>query len=171
MVSDGAALEWVDLDRYLPLRVEILDLYHVLERVGEIARAMYPAAAKQALAWQAAMKKELCEIGPWELLRALTAWEPESAAAQEVRRVQLAYFQRQQERMRYPDYLRRGFPLGSGAVEGACKHVVVDRLRQSGMRWKPATADPVMRLRAALLTQPRLDLRGYAASKQALAAA
>ena len=59
--------------------------------------------------------------------------------------------------MRYPDYLRRGFPLGSGAVEGACKacpygHVVVDRLRGSVMRWKPLTAEPVMQLRAARLT-------------------
>ena len=164
VVSDGAALEWVDLDRYLPLRVEILDFYHVLERVGEIARAMYPAEPQRALAWQATMKQELLEIGPWELVRALAAWKPESAAAQEVRRVQLTYFQRQQERMRYPEYRRRGFPLGSGAVEGACKHVVVDRLRQSGMRWKLATAEPVMQVRAAFLTEPRLDLRGYAAA-------
>lgn len=162
VVSDGAALEWVELDRYLPRRVEILDFYHVVERVGEIARAMYPGAAREATAWQATMKKELYEIGPWELVRALEKWKPETAEGQEVRRVQLAYFQRQQERMRYPEYRRRGFPLGSGAVEGACKHVVVDRLRGSGMRWKPATAEPVMHLRAALLTQPRLDLRSYA---------
>lgn len=171
VVSDGAALEWVDLDRYLPLRVEILDFYHVMERVGEIARAMHPGAPLRASAWQAAMKKELLEIGPWELLRTLAAWEPASAEAQEVRRVQLAYFQKQQERMRYPEYRRRSFPLGSGAVEGACKHVVVDRLRRSGMRWKPPTADPVMQLRAALLTEPRLDFRSYAATKQAVAAA
>ena len=143
----------------------------MLERVGEIARAMHPGAAAAATAWQAAMKKELLEIGPWQLLRELAAWDPATAAAREVRRVQLAYFQRQQERMRYPDYRRRGFPLGSGAVEGACKHVAVDRLRRSGMRWKLPTAEPVLRLRAALLTEPRLDFRDYAASKQAAAAA
>jgi hypothetical protein len=171
VVSDGAALEWVDLDRYLPQRVEILDFYHVVERLGEIARAMYPDAPGPARAWQAVMKKELFEIGPWELVRQVAAWKPESEAGQEVRRVQLAYFQRQQERMRYPEYRRRGFPLGSGAVEGACKHVVVDRLRQSGMRWKLPTAEPVMQLRAALLTQPRLDLRSYASSKPAPVAA
>jgi hypothetical protein len=39
------------------------------------------------------------------------------------------------------------------------------------MRWKPATAEPVLQLRAALLTQPRLDLRSYAGNKQAVAAA
>ena len=171
VVSDGAALEWVELDRYLPLRVEILDFSHVLERVGEIARAMYPADPAGQSAWRTAMKTELYLIGPWKLVRELDAWQPTDALAQEVRRVQLAYFQRQLERMHYPAFRRRGFPIGSGAVEGACKHVVVDRFRQSGMRWKLETADPVLHLRAALLTQPRLDLRAYAATKQRAAVA
>lgn len=170
VVCDGAALDWVNLDLYLPNRVEILDFYHVLERVAEIARSMHPDAATAA-DWRGAMKRELLEWGPRKLLEALTGWEPENPGGQEVRRVQRAYFERQRERMRYPDYLRRGFPIGSGAAEGACKHVVADRFDGGGMRWKLATADPVMRLRAALLTEPRLDLRRFAATKQAVAAA
>ena len=165
VVCDGSALDWVDLDPHLPLRVEILDFYHVLERVAEIARAMHGEQAEAAAAWRAAMKQELLETGPWELLRQLRAWEPGSETAQEVRRVQLGYFERQQERMRYPEFLRRGFPIGSGAVEGACKHVVADRFDGGGMRWKLETADPVMQLRAALITEPRLDVRRFAATK------
>ena len=126
---------------------------------------MHSEQAETAATWCAARKKELLELGPWALLRQLRAWEPKSEAAQEVRRVQLAYFERQQERMRYPEYLRRGFPIGSGAVEGACKHVVADRFTGAGMRWKLETADPVMQLRAALITQPRLDVRRFAAPK------
>ena len=134
------------------------------------SKARYPEAG-DAATWRAAMKQELLEWGPRKLLEALRGWEPESEAAQEVKREQLAYFERQQERMWYPRYLRRGYPIGSGAVEGACKHVVADRFRRSGMRWKPATADPVMRVRAALLTQPGLDLRRFAATKVASAVA
>ena len=156
VVCDGAALDWVDLDAHLPLRVEILDFYHVAERLGEIAPQIAPAAAGE---WQATMREALLKAGPTPLLAALRAWAPEGVAAVEVKRVQLAYFERQQGRMQYPDYLRRGFPIGSGAVEGACKHVVADRFDGGGMRWKPTTADPLMQLRAALLTQPRLDLR------------
>ena len=170
VVCDGAALDWVDLDEHLPQRVEILDFYHVLERVAEIARLLHPEEA-EATAWRAVMKKELLEWGPRKLLEALRKWEPKSEAAQEVRRIQLGYFERQQERMRYPEYLRRGYPIGSGAVEGACKHVVADRFGRSGMRWKPETADPVMRVRAAILTQPGLDLRRFAATKAASAVA
>ena len=164
VIGDGSALDWVELDPYLPHRVEILDLYHVLERVGEIAKLRHPDAGA-AGAWRAEMKQELLQFGPRKLLEALRQWEPEAAVAREVRRVQLAYFERQQERMQYPEYLRRGYPVGSGAVEGACKHLVVDRFRRSGMRWKPETADPVMRIRAAILTQPQLDLRQFAATK------
>lgn len=170
VVCDGAALDWVELAPYLPHRVEILDFYHVLERVAEIAKLLHPQEA-EASAWRAAMKKELLEWGPRQLLEALRGWQPESQEGQEVRRVQLAYFERQQERMRYPEYLRRGYPIGSGAVEGACKHVVADRFDRSGMRWQPETADPVMRVRAAILTQPGLDLRRFAGSKAVPAAA
>ena len=168
VVCDGAALDWVDLDPYLPLRVEILDFYHVVERLGEIAPGIAPAAAA---AWQTTMRQALLEQGPAPLLAALRAWEPEAEAAQEVKRVQLAYFERQQGRMQYPEYLQRGFPIGSGAVEGACKHVVADRFDGGGMRWKRETADPLMQLRAALLTQPRLDLQRLIATQPAALAA
>lgn len=170
VVCDGAALDWVNLDPYLPNRVEILDFFHVLERVAEIAKFLHSDAAA-ATAWRAERKQELLERGPRPLLEALRAWQPASEAAQEVRRVQLAYFERQQERMRYPEYLRRGYPIGSGAVEGACKHVVGDRFGRSGMRWKVETAEPVMRARAALLTQPGLDLRRFVVGQAALAVA
>ena len=173
VLGDAAALDWVELRPYLEGKVagwvEILDFYHVAERLGRIAAAMHPGDEATAAAWRAAMKQELLEWGPRKLLEGLQEWAPETAGAQEIRREQWGYFAGQQERMRYPDYLRRGLPIGSGAVEGACKHVVADRFKGSGMRWKLATAEPVLHLRAALLTQPRLDLRRYAGTSAAVA--
>lgn len=122
---------------------------------------MFSHQEEPARVWQQTMKKELLEIGSSRLLRELAEWKSAGATAQEVRREQLGYFHGQKERMRYPDYLRRELPIGSGAVEGACKHVVSDRFKGGGMRWKLPTAEPVLQLRAALLTQPRLDLRRY----------
>ena len=151
----------------MPARVEVLDFYHVLERVGTVAGVLHPCDRDAAAAWRAVMKQELLTFGPRKLLEALREWQPEGEAAQEVKRVQLAYFERQQERMDYSDYLRRGFPIGSGALEAACKHVVADRFDASGMRWKAETADPVMHLRAALLTPPRLDFRQFAGATAA----
>lgn len=170
VVCDGQALDWAELDPWLPNRVEILDIFHVLERVAEIAKAMHPGK-QEAAAWRAEVKKSLLEAGPKGLLDDLARWEPDDEAGRELKRIQLAYFKRQEERMQYPDYLRRGFPIGSGAVEGACKHVVVDRFGGSGMRWKMATAEPVLRLRAAVLTHGSIDLRPFAGRAQALAQA
>ncbi len=62
----------------------------------------------------------------------------------------------------YPTYLRLGVPIGSGAVEGACKHIVGDRSKEMGMRWKLDTAEPLLHVRTTLLTDPTLDLRPFA---------
>jgi len=161
-LGDGAAWIWEQYAQHLPERVEILDFYHVSERLAEIARTLHPGDSGAAQAWRQEQEQELLAWGPGPLLRWLQAWQPETEAAQEVRRVQLGYFTNQQQRLDYPTYLREGWPIGSGAVAGACKHLVTARFKGSGMRWNLATAEPLLRARAALLTQPDLDLRPYA---------
>ena len=51
-------------------------------------------------------------------------------------------------RMEYPEYLAKGWCIGSGAVESACKTVVGQRLKLAGMRWGEDGADAVCHLRA-----------------------
>ena len=169
-LGDGADWIWAGYARYLPRRVEILDFYHVSERLALIAQSKHVADAAAACAWRERQEKALLRWGPLQLLNELRTWQPTGVAAQEVQRQQLGYFENQAERMHYPTYLRLGFPIGSGAVEGACKHLVADRFRGTGMRWKLPTAEPLLQVRAALLTQPLLDLRPYAlAAAQAVA--
>ena len=108
------------------------------------------------------MKKNLLRYGPKSLLRSLRQWKPNSAEGVEIRRQELGYFDRNRHRMEYPTYQKWALPIGSGAVEGACKHLIADRFKGAGMRWKAVTAEPVIHLRAALLTRPHLDLRPYA---------
>lgn len=163
LVGDGAAFDWPGIEEALPDREEVLDFFHVMERVSEIARSMHAADTGAGDRWREETKKELLDLGPWQLLRDLRRWQPRSDEARELRRIQLNYFERQWKRMRYWTFLWEGRPIGSGAVEGACKFVVGDRLGRTGMRWQPATADPVMKLRAAILSQPQLDLRRYTA--------
>ena len=43
------------------------------------------------------------------------------------------YFAKNAKRMRYHEYLRQGYPIASGVIEGACRHVVKDRLERTGM--------------------------------------
>jgi hypothetical protein len=60
----------------------------------------------------------------------------------------LNYFSQRCEYMKYDEYLAAGYPIGSGVVEGACRHLVKDRMEQSGMRWRIEGAQVILNLRA-----------------------
>ena len=58
------------------------------------------------------------------------------------------YFHRNRDRMRYDEYLAAGFPIASGVIEGACRHVVKDRMERAGMRWTIDGAQAMLDLRS-----------------------
>ena len=49
------------------------------------------------------------------------------------------------------EYFAAGYPIGSGVVEGACRHLVKDRMERTGMRWLPSAAQAMLDLRATYL--------------------
>lgn len=161
VMGDGARWIWDDLAPRVPNRREILDFYHASEHLAVVAAARFaePSAREQ---WLTEMRHELRHIGPWRVIREVERWRPTTEAAQQVRREELGYLRRNRERMHYPIYVREGFAIGTGAVEGACKNVVGARLKGAGMRWNAETARPVVHVRAAVLTHPLIDLRAYA---------
>ena len=68
-------------------------------------------------------------------------------AAKALRR-EAGYLQRNLPFMDYARYLKNGWPIGTGVVEGACRHLVKDRMQLSGMRWTVAGAEALLALRA-----------------------
>jgi hypothetical protein len=50
--------------------------------------------------------------------------------------------------MRYDEYLAAGFPIASGVIEGACRHLVKDRMERAGMRWTIDGAQAMLNLRS-----------------------
>ena len=53
--------------------------------------------------------------------------------------------------MRYDEYLAAGYPIASGVIEGACRHVIKDRMERSGMRWILSGAQSMLTLRCIYL--------------------
>ena len=49
--------------------------------------------------------------------------------------------------MKYDEYLSAGFPIATGVIEGACRHVIKDRMERAGMRWKVPGAQAMLHLR------------------------
>jgi len=66
----------------------------------------------------------------------------------------LTYFRNHAGRMKYPEYLRKGWQIGTGAVESACKTVINRRLCMGGMRWGDFGGDQLSHLRALSRSDP-----------------
>ncbi|MCI5211361.1 MAG: hypothetical protein D3910_21835 [Candidatus Electrothrix sp. ATG2] len=58
------------------------------------------------------------------------------------------YIKKNKERLRYEDALSKGLPIATGVIEGACRHLVKDRMDLTGARWRLKSADAVLKLRA-----------------------
>ena len=155
-LTDGAPCLEAFVQKNAPLAVLILDFYHASEHVAELARALHPrdeeAFKKLHYAWCHRMKHEggAALLTAWQALDQ-SGW---SDVQRECYRQQSQYVEKNAHRMDYPTYLARGWMIGSGPVEAACKLVIGQRLKGSGMRWREPGSDGVCHLRALLLSQP-----------------
>ena len=149
-ISDGGAgIEAWLRENFPRVGVVILDFYHVAEYLNAWAKVLHPdeAEAKDvAEAWCHRLKHEGGDVVLAELGRIDVSGRSESV--QEAHRVLLVYFTNQVHRMDYPSYRAKGWLIGSGPVEAACKQVVGQRMKGSGMRWGETGADAVCHLRA-----------------------
>jgi hypothetical protein len=147
LTDGGSGLERF-IDVYFPRAEKILDFQHASEYVNAFAKAYRSGAEGDRLAdaWCHQLKHEggAAVLARWE------GMQPEDipASAQEAYDTALTYFRNQVHRMDYPSYLAKGWQIGTGAVESACKSVVNQRLSMGGMRWGEEGSDAVCHLRA-----------------------
>jgi hypothetical protein len=133
-----------------PRAVRIADFYHVAEHLGDLAKAWHPgdpdAARSLSDQWCHTLKHE----GGPAILKALEELDRagRSESALEVDRQVTQYIGNHMDRMGYPKYVVAGWQIGSGHIEAACKTVVNERMKRSGMRWGEDGADAVCHLRA-----------------------
>ena len=149
-LSDGGnGLEDRLTENFPRVEVVILDFYHPAEKLTGLARRLYPEdetqAEEQARQWRGLLKDE----GGAVLAAVLSQWDwPRRKGLSEAVTDLIGYLERRVHRMEYPEYLARGWCIGSGAVESACKTVVGQRLKLAGMRWGEDGAHVVCHLRA-----------------------
>ena len=84
-----------------------------------------------------------------------------SAARSKQLRGAIGYLQNNRRYMRYDECLRKGLPIGSGVVEGACRHLVKDRMELTGMHWQTEGAQAILDLRAVYLNGDWKDFQQY----------
>jgi hypothetical protein len=153
-VMDGEKALWDVQKSILPDAVPILDLFHVLERLWNAAHVFHAEGSTAAEGFVNDRLRMLLEgkvggvIGG---LRQMLKKRTLSQSKQRALNTVIGYFENNRERMQYDQYLAAGYPIGSGVAEGACRHLVKDRMEQSGMRWTVEGAQSLLHLRALYL--------------------
>jgi hypothetical protein len=136
----------------------ILDFYHASDAVREFAKTLFPheetRRREQTEAWCHTLKHQ----GGEALLAELTALDVggQPDAVQEAHRLLTGYVRKNLHRMDYPTYVGKGWQIGSGMIESACKTVVGQRLKESGMRWRERGTASMTHARALYKSEPIL---------------
>lgn len=129
----------------------ILDVYHVLERLWSAAYCFHPEGSDQAQAFVAERLGRLLEGKVGYVIGGLkqmgTKHKLGPSKRDQLSKV-ITYLENNGSYMRYDVCLSHGYPIGSGVVEGACRHVVKDRMEGTGMRWRVPGAQAMLHLRA-----------------------
>jgi hypothetical protein len=153
-LMDGEAALWDVQREWLPRAVGILDLFHVLERLWQVAHVFHREGSYEAEQFVARHLRLLLKGQVGYAIGCFKRLCDEHALSGSRRRVvsaAIGYYENNRRHMRYDEYLAAGYPIGSGVAEGACRHVVKDRLEQTGMRWTVSGAQAMLHLRAIYL--------------------
>ncbi len=135
-------------------RVEILDLLHATGYLWEAVHLFHDPGSDLALKWMKLLVLGLLSGMGTEVIRWLQhlAEQSELPAATRTRLEQIhGYFDRHRDRIHYDRYLAAGYPIASGVIEGACRHVVKDRMERAGMHWTLPGAQALLNLRCVAL--------------------
>jgi hypothetical protein len=156
--ADGAANNWSFLTSLRP-DIEVVDFFHTVAHVAlrlSIANGASTLDTQQKIRDAAHVlrdkeggaKRVFVDL---DLAREAAGTLPPSVKKTKGKR-QPTFFQRHLDRMNYPALRAQNVPIGTGVTEGTCRHLVVDRLRRSGMTWSEAGGQAVMNLRGHLVS-------------------
>ena len=155
-------LALADGERALQIRMEqklnvtlILDLMHALEKLWKAAYVFHAEGSLEADLWVLDRTLQILfgEVG--QVVKGIRQSITKRRITGPKRKTLNAvanYLYRNRTRMRYHEYLAKGWPIASGPVEGACKNLIKDRMERSGMRWTEQMAEAIVQLRAIYLS-------------------
>lgn len=152
VLGDGAPWIWNIANECFPGAVEIIDLYHAREHYWKAARSCSSLNKEKLRQWAEDRRRELDAGRPEDVVKAIKRLSSLPGYDKEICEREIGYFEKNKERMRYADFRRRGFFVGSGVLEAGCRSVIGQRLKQSGMHWSVDGANKIIALRCCLFS-------------------
>jgi len=165
-LSDGQDALWEAREQYLGGRraVGILDLLHVTPRLWQAAHVFHAEKSPEA---EALVREWLLRVlrgqvaGVVHGLRVRAGRRALTAAKRKALRAVCGYLEKNQGRMRYDAYLAAGYPIASGVIEGACRHLVKDRMERAGMHWTIPGAQAMLEVRSIYVSGQWEEYQAY----------
>jgi len=146
-LGDGSQWIWNIARYHFPEAVQIVDWYHAEERLWSVGRIVYGEGTSAMKKWVKNRLKQLAKGKVESIISSLSKLSSTNPDVTEEIEDNITYFTNNKERMRYKEYREKGYHIGSGVVESACKHVVGQRLKQAGMTWSIEGANAIIQLR------------------------
>lgn len=167
-LGDGAAWIWECFRVQFPWAIQVVDFHHAGERLGTLAELVYRRDSKE---WRRLRRKWVTKLwkGKMDALFASVRTVLPSRK-RKLGEKGLEYFQTHRERMRYDVFRQKGYFIGSGVVEAACKTIVCQRFKCSGMHWSQHGLKCLLAIRTALLSNRYDDFWNWHASTLPVAA-
>jgi hypothetical protein len=159
-IADGFQDNWRFLSEQVPVGAEVVDFYHACEHLHAALANVHGESTSKTRAAFDKLRHVLLEEprGVEKVIRSLRHLAAKHPQRKRLRR-ELGYFRNHRNRMQYADLRRLDAPIGSGVVEAACKTLVTQRLRRSGMRWRHDGGQAILTFRS-LAQSNRFD-RGW----------
>jgi Uncharacterised protein family (UPF0236) len=159
-LADGAPCNWTLADQIAPDAVQVLDWFHAVQHAMDCGKVLLGEEDESLPLWHRRAEQLLAagdaEAFISELMDCLPLLEKRRGTARrealEALDDLVRYYRANAHRMRYALFLEHGFPIGSGAVESAHKHVLQCRMKRAGQRWSHPNARRMAALRAAYRT-------------------
>jgi hypothetical protein len=154
-VMDGQECLWEGCQRHMPVGVvEVLDILHVTPRLWQAGHLFHKEGSQEAASFVRdrvlRMLRGECKGVVMGLRRQATLQKLKSSKKKRLETI-CKYLSGNASRMRYDEYLKKGYPIASGVIEGACRCYVKDRMERSGMRWTKAGAQAMLDVRSEYL--------------------
>lgn len=149
-LCDGCEALQTRIEERFPDFSLILDFIHANEYLWKVANCLLGETDPRRIEWVAKKTLQMLSGKTAQIIaefRQLAQEKKQTKAQIETLAKTANYFERNLPYMDYPTYLARGWPIASGVIEGACRHLVKDRMELSGMRWSLDGAESLLRLR------------------------
>ena len=153
-LTDGERALQILVDQKLDA-ILILDLMHVLDKLWKAAFVFHREGSLEAELWVLDRALRILSGAVSQVVKGLRQSVTKRQLSGAKRSTLLgvaSYLYRNRHRMRYDEYLANRWPIARGAVEGACKNLIKDRMERSGMRWTEPMAEAIVKLRATYLS-------------------